>query len=123
MVPQEGPGHPAPESVQEIAGSGFEFGTGVSVAARAALAPALTDAGPVTVKVKLLVTVTAAVAFFDGSAVLVAVIVSVGGTGRSCGAEKMPFEVTAPHVGPAQPAPRSAQLTPLSGFPAERMVA
>ena len=39
MVPQDVPEHPAPETAQEIAGFGFELGTGVSVAARLALAP------------------------------------------------------------------------------------
>jgi hypothetical protein len=123
MVPQDAPEHPVPETAQEIAGFGFELGTGVSVAARLAVEPAVTDEGPVTVKAKLLVTVTVAVAFFDGSAVLVPVIVSVGGAGRFCGAVKIPLEVTAPHEDPAQAAPLSAQVTPLLGFPAETMPA
>jgi hypothetical protein len=123
MVPQDAPEHPAPETAQEIAGFGFEFGTGVSVAARLAVEPAVTDEGPVTVKVKLLVTVTVAVAFFDGSAALVTVIASVGGAGRFCGAVKIPLDATAPHAGPAQPAPLSAQATPGSGFPADTMPA
>jgi hypothetical protein len=119
MVPQDAPEQPAPETAQEIAGFGFEFGTGVSVAARLALAPTPIDDGPLSVKIKLLVTVTVAVAFFDASAVLVTVILSAGGAGRFCGAVKTPLEVTAPHAGPAQPAPLGAQITSVSGFPAE----
>src|SRR5579862_5293249 len=123
MVPQDAPEHPVPETAQEIARLGFELGTGVSVAERPALVPTATDEGPLTVKVKLLVTVTAAVAFFDGSAVLVAVIVSVGGDGRFCGAVKIPLALTAPHATPSQPAPLSAQVTPRLGFPADTMPA
>ena len=123
MVPQDAPEHPVPEMDHEIAGFGFEFGTGVSVAARLALAPAAIDDGPVSVKVKLLVTVIVAMAFFDGSARLAALIVNVGGDGRFCGAVKVPVAVTAPHVGPEQPAPFSAQVTPMLGFPAERIAA
>ena len=123
MVPQDAPEHPIPEMDQEIAGFGFEFGTGVSVAARLAFVPAAIDEGPVRVKVKLLVTVIAAVAFFDGSATLAVLMVNVGGDGRFCGAVKIPVEVTAPHAGPEQPVPFSAQVTPLLGFPAERIAA
>jgi len=119
MVPQEAPEHPVPEIAQKIAGFGFEFGTGVSVAAKLALAPTAIDDGPVSVKVKLLVTVTIDVAFFDGSAVLVAVMVRVGGAGMFCGAVNIPVALTAPHAGPLQPAPLSAKLTPVLGFPAE----
>ena len=122
-APQDVPEHPAPETAQEIAGFGFEFGTGVSVAERPALAPAATDEGPLTVKVKLLVMVIAAVAFFEGSATLVAVIVTVGGDGKVCGAVKRPIELMAPHAAPAQPDPLSAHVTRLLGFPAETMPA
>jgi hypothetical protein len=123
IVPQDEPEHPVPETAQEIARFGFELGTGVSVAVRPALVPTVTDEGPLTVKVKLLVTVTTAVAFFDGSATLLAVTVSIGGTGRFCGAVKIPLEVIAPHVSPAQPCPLSAQMIPMLGFPAETMPA
>jgi hypothetical protein len=123
MVPQVAPEHPVPEMAQEIARFGFEFDTGVSIAAKLPLAPTAIDDGPVSVKVKLLVTVTTAMAFFDGSAVLVTLIVSVGGAGMFCGAVNIPLEVTAPHAGPLQPAPLSAQLTSVFGFPAEIMPA
>ena len=113
------PAHPAPETDQEIAGFGSEPGTGVSVADRPAVAPAAMDEGPLIVKVKLLVMVIATVAFFEGSATLVAVSVTVGGDGNVCGAMKRPIELMAPHVAPAQPNPLSSHVTRLLGFPAE----
>ena len=52
-----------------------------------------------------------------------AVIVSVGGDGRFCGAVKIPLGLTAPHAVPSHPAPLSAQVNPVLGFPAETMPA
>lgn len=76
-----------------------------------------------TVKPKLAVIVTLTVAFFEGSATLVAEIVSVGGEGRIGGAVKRPFELIDPQEGPKQPVPLSAQVIPAVGFPAEVMPA
>jgi hypothetical protein len=123
MIPQAAPEHPAPETAHEIAGFGFEFGSGVSVAAKLALAPVVIDGGPIRVKVKLLVKLIVAVASFAGSPVLVTLIVRFGGDGRLNGAVNIPFELIPPQAGPAQPAPFTAQINPLLGFPAERMPA
>jgi hypothetical protein len=72
-VPQDAPLHPAPESDQLTAVSGFDPGTGVSVATIVAVPPAGTLAGAVSCTAKLLVIVRLAEACFDGSATLCAV--------------------------------------------------
>jgi hypothetical protein len=122
-VPQAVFEQPAPATAHEIAKLGLELGTGVSVAVRAAFPPVLTEDGPLTAKPKVLVIVTIAVAFFDGSARLVAEMVSVGGEGMICGAVKRPFELIEPQEELEQPDPLSAQVIPPFGVPAEMMFA
>ncbi len=85
-TPQLVPLHPAPESVQESAGLGFEPGTGVNVAAMTLEPPEAMLEGAESCREKLLVIVTAAKACFDGSATLCAVTVTVAGARRICGA-------------------------------------
>jgi hypothetical protein len=65
---------------------GFEPGTGVSVAVYVAVAPVLTEFAPLTVNVKWLVTVIAAVAVLLGSATLCAASTTLAGDGSTCGA-------------------------------------
>ncbi len=86
MLPQEEPEQPAPERLQETAGLGLEFGAGASVAVNWAVAPVETLDGPERVNVNALVSWMAAVACFEGSAVLVAVRVTAGEVGRFGGA-------------------------------------
>ena len=85
-MPQAEPLHPAPETFQLTAWLGLELGSGVRVAVNWAIAPVATEVGPLTAKVKLLVTVTEALAAFEGSAMLRAVSVTLEGTGRILGA-------------------------------------
>lgn len=117
MVPQAEPLHPGPETPQFTTRLGFEFGADVSVAVYWAPAPVFTAAGPLTVSVKLLVTVIAALAAFEGSATLRAVSDTLGGAGRICGAVKSPLESTVPQAAPEQPGPPRPQFTPRLGFP------
>ena len=123
MLPHAVAAQPAPEMLQEIALEGLEFGSGIIVATKFALAPALSEEGPLAENVKRLVTVIAAVAFFDGSAMLVAVRRIAGGDGRICGAVNTPVELTVPQATPEQPAPLAAQFTAVLGCPAEATVA
>ena len=68
---------------------------------------------------KWLPTVVATEAFFDGSAMLVAVSVTPGRDGRICGAVKRPEALMEPQAGPEQPLPVAAQLTVMFGCPAD----
>ncbi len=81
------------------------------------MAAASTDVGQLTVKVKLLVTLTEELADLEGSAALFAVTVKLGGTGRTCGAVKSPLALTVPQVVPMQPGPVTLQLTAWLGLP------
>ena len=123
MIPQDAPEHPAPETDHEIAGFGFEFGTGVSVAARPALAPVAIDEGPVSVKVKLLVTRN------RGNGFLRRIGQARGGDRQRWRRRQIlrrsenPTRADRAARGPRQPAPFSAQVTPPLGLPAERIPA
>jgi len=117
MLPQAAPLHPGPETLQFTTRLGFEFGAGVIVAVYATVAPVFTEAGPLTVSAKLLVTVIAALPTFEGSATLRAVSVTLGGEGRICGAVKSPLESTVPQAAPEQPDPATLQFTARLGFP------
>ncbi len=117
MVPQAAPEQPGPATLQLTTWLGFEFGAGVSVAVYAAEAPVFTVVGPPTVSVKLLVTVIAAPADFEGSATLRAVSVTLAGDGRICGAVKSPPESTVPQAAPEQPGPDTLQFTAWLGLP------
>ncbi len=117
MLPQAAPLHPGPETLQFTTRLGFEFGAGVIVAVYAMVAPVFTEAGPLTVSAKLLVTVIAALAAFEGSATLRAVSVTLGGEGRICAAVKSPLESTVPQAAPEQPNPLTLQFTAGLGFP------
>jgi hypothetical protein len=86
IVPHVPPEHPAPEALQEITRLGLEIMGSVSVAEKAALVPAVTEGGPVTLRLNELVMVIGAVADLDGSATLAAVSETAGGVGRICGA-------------------------------------
>ena len=123
MEPQAAPLHPGPETLQFTTRLGFEFGAGVIVAVYATVAPVFTEAGPLTVSAKLLVTVIAALAAFEGSATLRAVSVTLGGEVRICGAVKSPLESTVPQAAPEQPDPAKLQLTARLGFPVPVTVA
>ena len=85
--------------------------------------PALTEAGPVRVRLNELVTVMAATPLFDGSATLMAVTETPGGAARTCGAVYVPEEFTVPHAIPAHPLPEIIHVTVRSGLPAEFTVA
>lgn len=115
IVPHAAPAQPAPDTLQEIIMLGLEFATGVSVAAKLPLPPAVTAEGPFTLNVKWLIIVSAMDALFDGSATLVAVSSTVGGEGSICGAVKTPFGVAVPHALPAHPAPSRVQLVAVVG--------
>ncbi len=123
MTPQAVPLHPAPVTPQEMPLLGFEFGAGISVAVNCALVPAFTEAGPVSPRVKLLVTLTRALADFDGSARLRAVSVTPAGVGRTCGAVRSPLGSTVPQAAPEHPGPEVLQLTARSGLPEPVMLA
>jgi hypothetical protein len=84
-VPQAAPEHPGPEVLQLTARSGLP--EPVMLARNCWVAPSSTLAvAGETLTVKSLLTVSAAPALFVGSAALAAVIASVAGEGRSCGA-------------------------------------
>ena len=85
-TPQLAPLHPLPESDHASVMLGFEPATGVSVATMVAEPPDPTLAGTESCNEKLLVIVTVAEVCFEGSARLCAVIVTVAGVGRICGA-------------------------------------
>ena len=122
-VPQDAPLQPGPETLQLTERSGLELGAGVRVAVYCADAPALTDVGPVTTRVNVLVTCTAAAACLDGSATLCAVKVTFAGEGKICGAVKSPLESSVPQDGPAQAGPEMLQMTARLGLPELEMVA
>ena len=123
IVPQAVPVQPVPSTLQEITRLGFELAAGVSVAAKVAVDPALTDAGPVTARENVLVTVIVPVPLLDGSAMLTAVREMIGGAVSISGAVYMPEESTVPHAAPAHPLPERIQVTDRSGLPAEFTVA
>jgi len=123
IVPQAAPAQPAPATLHEIARLGFEFAAGVRVAVKVVVLPALTDDDPVTAKENVLVMVIAPVLFFDGSATLIAVRVTLGGAVRICGAVYIPEEFTVPHVAPTHPLPDTIQVTARLGLPVEFTVA
>jgi hypothetical protein len=119
IVPHEAPAQPAPATLQEITRLGFEPAAGVSVAAKVAVVPVVTDEGPDTARENKLVTVMAPVALLDGSATLMAVTEMLGGAVRTCGAVYIPEESTAPHAAPGHPIPEITQVTLRLGLPAE----
>jgi hypothetical protein len=86
IVPHAAPEHPFPETVHEIVEFGLEFGMGVSVAVKLAVAPPFTDDGPEIANVNRLVIVTGTVAVLLGSATLRAVILTRAGVGSTPGA-------------------------------------
>src|SRR5258707_3233502 len=90
-TPQLAPLHPLPESDQASVVLGFELATGVSVATMVAEPPDPTLVGAESCNEKLLVIGTVAEVCFEGSATLCAVIVTVAGGGRICGAQQPPF--------------------------------
>jgi hypothetical protein len=57
-------------------------------------------------------------ALFDGSARLVARIVTLAGDGRALGAVKPPSALIVPHAAPAQPGPLSDHAAMFAGCPA-----
>src|SRR6266851_8488391 len=85
-TPQLAPLHPLPESDHASVMLGFGPATGVSVATMVAEPPDPTLAGTESCNEKLLVIVTAAEVCFVGSATLCAVILTLAGVGRICGA-------------------------------------
>lgn len=119
IVPHADPEQSGPETDQLMAVSGFDPEAGTNEAVKVPLDPAANDEGPLSENVKVLVTVTAAVELFEGSARLVAMRVTDGGVGRIRGAVKSPAEVTEPQAAPEQPGPFSTQLTARSGWPFE----
>ena len=84
---------------------GFEFATGVSVAAIVGAAARSDRRRPGSRRREVAVIVTATDALLDGSATLVAVSSTVGGEGNICGAMKTPLDVTVPHALPDIPRP------------------
>jgi hypothetical protein len=88
-----------------------------------ALAPALTEEGPVTAKENELVIVIVPTPLFEGSATLMAVRETLGGAARICGAVYIPDESTVPQVVPEHPFPETSHVTARLGLPAELMVA
>jgi hypothetical protein len=96
IVPHEAPLHPGPLSVQAIAVLGFEPGMAVSVATIAAVAPTGTLDGAASCSEKLLVIISAPETCFEGFARLCAVIVTLAGEGRICGAVYVPVASTLP---------------------------
>ncbi len=118
IVPHPAPEQPGPLTLHVTTVLGFELGAGVSVAEYCADAPACTELGPETVKVKLLVIVTTTALDFAVSAKLLAVSVTFAGVGRICGAVYRPLGSTEPHADAAQPAPATLHVTLRSGLPA-----
>src|SRR5712692_6819461 len=112
MEPQAAPLHPGPETLQFTTRLGFESGAGVIVAVYATVAPVFTEAGPLTVSAKLLVTVIAALAAFEESATLRAVTVTLGGEIIICGAVYSPAFEIVPTLGFPPGTPFTLQLTP-----------
>ena len=119
MVPQGlfAPAQPGPLTLQFIAVLGFDPGTSVSRALICAVADGFTLAGPLTASANWLVTATLTFFIFEGSASLVAVIITFAGEGKTCGAVNNPAAVIVPHAPPAQFAPPTLQVTVPSGFP------
>lgn len=68
---------------------------------------------------KLLATVNMTATFLEGSATLVAVMITLDGEGKTCGAVTTPSALTVPQVNPEHPGPASVQSTALLGIPAE----
>jgi hypothetical protein len=105
--------------LHEIMRLGLELATGVSVAKKAAVSPALTEDGPVNVSENELVTMIVPTLDLDGSATLVALSETLGGAIRICGAAYIPDASTVPHEFPLQPSPESAHVISRFGLPAE----
>ena len=105
IVPHAAPVQRVPEMLQEIIGLGFEPAAGISAAANPALLALETADGPLSVSVKCAVSEITTVLFFDGSATLEAINVTVAGEGSACGAVKTPFESTLPQLLSEHPAP------------------
>ena len=123
MLPQAPPEQPAPETPQLIEEDGFDPGIGVSSAAKFVLEETVAEDGPLIASVNRLVTLTATVSAFDGSAPLVAVTRTIAGDGNTCGAVKTPLELIVPQAFPLHPAPLRVQLTAALGLPPEVIVA
>ena len=85
-IPHEVPVQPRPLSDHASTLLGAEPGTAVSVATTVAVPPAGTLDGAASCSEKLLVIVTPAEAFAEGSPTLCAVTVTLGGDGRIGGA-------------------------------------
>jgi hypothetical protein len=102
---------------------GLESGADVNVAAKFALLSVKSDACPLMASVNRLVTAIVVAAFFDGSAILVAVTVTLAGDGRIWGATNTPIGLTVPQAFPEQPGPPSVQVTMPLGLPAEATLA
>src|SRR5712692_229897 len=84
-VPQAAPAQPGPPTLQSTARLGLPEPATPATNCRAA--PSSTSAvGGVRLTARSLVTLTAAVAFFEGSATLVAETTTAAGEGRFCGA-------------------------------------
>lgn len=75
------------------------------------------------VKENELVMVIVPTPLFDGSATLIAVTDTLGGTVSICGAVYVPEEFTVPHAAPVHPFPEITHVTARSGLPAEFTVA
>jgi hypothetical protein len=102
---------------------GLEFAAGVSVAVYAAVLPAETDDGPVTLSENKLVMVIVPVPLLEGSATLMAVSETLVGAIRTCGAVYIPVESTFPQAATVHAPPEITQVTLRLGWPAEFTVA
>ena len=117
--PHAAPVHPVPATLHEIMRLGLELATGVSVAEKAAVSPALTEDGPTNASENELVTMIVPALDLDGSATLVAFSEMLGGATRICGAAYIPEASTVPHEFPLQSSPESAHMISRFGLPAE----
>jgi len=117
--PHAAPVQPVPSTLHEIIRLGLELATGVSVAEKATVSPALTEAGPVNASENELVTMIVPTLDLDGSATLVALSEMPGGAIRICGAAYIPDASTIPHELPLQPSPESDHVISRFGWPAE----
>jgi len=121
-IPQALPLQPEPESDHDSELLGFDSGTGVMVATKAAVTPGCTVAGALSCSEKLLVIRAFAEFCLEGSATLVAVRVTLAFPGRICGAVKFPFTSTLPHE-LGQDEPERLQRIAGSGLPLLEMEA
>jgi hypothetical protein len=123
IVPHAAPVQRVPEMLQEITGLGFDPAAGTSAAANPALLALETADGPLSVSVKSAVSEITTVLFFDGSATLEAINVTVAGEGSAWGAVKTPFESTLPQLMSEHPGPLTAHTTAVVGRALETMLA